>query len=376
MKDDAIELLKTLLKIRSVNSKDDESAVAEFLCEYFQSHGVASSVQRLDEKRANVIADIPGENAEQTEIWNGHLDTVPYGDTQKWNTDPAIPVEEDGKIFARGASDMKSGLAAMVYALTHLEHKPARSIRFIGSCDEEKNGYGAEAARREALPRNYSFLLIGEPTNMRLGVAHKGCLWLKLRIKGKTGHGAYPEVGVNAIHYGYQLALSIKDYVYRFHNSILGTATAQIDMINGGTVPNMTADNCELVMDIRMVPGLSTEMIIAHAENEVTTLRKDAPELCVEFDTLNNRRAFDIKEGEPHLLGLKKILRAKGYEGDDIGINFFTDASVIAKDEFNKNVLLFGPGDPSLAHQPNEYVEIPKYLDAIEILKQLACMKE
>ncbi len=119
---------------------------------------------------------------------------------------------------------MKSGMAAMVYVLTHLTNKPARNIRFIGSCDEEKNGLGAEAARRADLPEKYNFLLIGEPTNMRLGVAHKGCLWLKLHVKGKTGHGAYPEVGVNAIYYAYQLAMSIKDYIYSFSNPILGTA--------------------------------------------------------------------------------------------------------------------------------------------------------
>ncbi len=375
MREDMIRLLKEILEIRSVNFEDDESAVAEYLCEYFKLHGVKSKVHRLDEKHANVIADIPGEDTSETELWNGHLDTVPYGDMSKWTTDPAKAVEKQGKIFARGASDMKSGVAAMVYVLTHLANKPARNIRFIGSCDEEKNGLGAEAARRADLPEKYNFLLIGEPTNMHLGVTHKGCLWLKLHVKGKTGHGAYPEAGVNAIHYAYQLAMSIKDYVYSFSNSILGTATAQIDMIKGGTVPNMTADNCELVMDIRMVPGLSTEMIMTHGLSTLAALQQKAPELCAEFEVLNGRRAFEIDDDEPHLVRLKRLLKEHGYDGDNIGINFFTDASIIAKEELDKNVLLFGPGDPLLAHQPNEYVEISKYLDTIEILTEFVNAK-
>ena len=149
MNGNALELLKQILEIPSVNSQDNEGAVAEFLADYFKEHGVQAEVQKIDDTHANVIAFVPGKNRERTMIWNGHLDTVPYGSLKEWQTDPAKTKELDGKLYARGSSDMKSGLAAMAYALCHLDGEPACNIQFLGTCDEEKGGLGAEMALKD-----------------------------------------------------------------------------------------------------------------------------------------------------------------------------------------------------------------------------------
>lgn len=371
MREDAVKLLTELLELPSVNSRDDEGAMAEYLSSYFDAHGIENQVQRIDAAHGNVTAWMEGEDRSRTILLNGHLDTVPYGELERWKTDPAKAVQKDGRIYARGASDMKSGLAAMVYAMTHLKDKPRTNIQFIGTCDEERSGLGAQMILKEAFLMDCDFWLIGEPTDLKLGMAHKGCLWLKLIVRGKTGHGAYPEKGVNAILYMYRIAEDIKNYVYGFYHPLLGTATAQIDMIQGGIAPNMTADLCEAVMDIRMVPGLTTEMIIARGTEAVEALKKEAPELSVEFHGINNRRAFEIDGEEAHVKNLRDLLVTYGYTGEEIGINYFTDASVLAEKDYTRNVLLFGPGNPAMAHQPDEYVEVSKYLDAIGILKDL-----
>ena len=124
--DGAVKLLKELLTIRSVNGRDDEGAVAEYLCKYFEQSGISAHIQRIDATHANVLAELEGESDGAPIFWNGHLDTVPYGDTGEWKTDPAVPVERDGFLYGRGASDMKSGLAAMVYALC--EYKKSGQI--------------------------------------------------------------------------------------------------------------------------------------------------------------------------------------------------------------------------------------------------------
>lgn len=139
--DGAVELLKELLTIRSVNGRDDEGAVAEYLCKYFKQSGISAHIQRIDATHANVLAELEGESDGAPIFWNGHLDTVPYGDTGEWKTDPAVPVERDGFLYGRGASDMKSGLAAMVYALCEYKKsgRPVpHTIHFLGTCDEEK----------------------------------------------------------------------------------------------------------------------------------------------------------------------------------------------------------------------------------------------
>lgn len=126
---ESLQLLQDVMKIQSVNSQDDEGQLAEWICEYFNGYGIKAQVDRIDLKHANVYAFIEGEEPSETVLWNGHLDTVPFGELDEWNTDPSIPVLTDAYIFGRGASDMKSGLCAMIYALSSSRYKGVRPSR-------------------------------------------------------------------------------------------------------------------------------------------------------------------------------------------------------------------------------------------------------
>ena len=371
MNGNALELLKRLLEIPSVNSRDQEGAVAEFLAGYFSDHGIQASVQKIDETHANVIAFVPGKNRERTMIWNGHLDTVPYGSLAEWETDPSKAVEKDGRLYARGASDMKSGLAAMAYALCHLDGEPACSIQFLGPCDVENGGLGAEMALKETARADGRWILVGEPTGMKLGIAQKGCLWLEISARGITSHGAYPKEGANAVTCAVRIAEQVKAFVEQSFHPLLGSSTAQITMIEGGVANNMTPDRCRVVMDIRMVPGMTSEMVMAKAKEALLEEQKEDSRLEADFQALNDRRAIEIAEDHPMTAGLGEKLCQAGYEKEVLGLNFFTDASVLDR-KGERDILLFGPGDPSMAHKPNEYVEIGKYEDAIRILQQFA----
>lgn len=370
----SIALLKEILAIPSVNGADNEGAVAEFIANYLKEKHIDAFVQQIDETHANIIAKLEGKSSE-TVVWNGHLDTVPYGSTEEWNTDPSIPVEKNGRIYARGASDMKSGLAAMVYLLGEIGEsgeKPEQTILFLGTCDEEKSGLGAEKILEEIDLSSGSLLLIGEPTGCKLGVAQKGCIWAQLNISGKTSHGAYPEEGYNAVEYGMKIVCRIKKWVTEYEHRVLGTATAQVTMIQGGIAPNMTPDFAEILLDIRTVPGISAEDVekkikkICWEEVEETN-----GEVKFEVRIKNARRAIEIAEEERWLKEFKAYLKQNGAETEEIGINYFTDASILTKKESEIPVLLFGPGEPRLAHKPNEFVELEKYEKYIEILGEI-----
>lgn len=370
----SIALLKEILAIPSVNGADNEGAVAEFIANYLKEKHIDAFVQQIDETHANIIAKLEGKSSE-TVVWNGHLDTVPYGNTEEWNTDPSIPVEKNGRIYARGASDMKSGLAAMVYLLGEIGEsgeKPEQTILFLGTCDEEKSGLGAEKILEEIDLSSGSLLLIGEPTGCKLGVAQKGCIWAQLNISGKTSHGAYPEEGYNAVEYGMKIVCRIKKWVTEYEHRVLGTATGQVTMIQGGIAPNMTPDFAEILLDIRTVPGISAEDVekkikkICREEVEETN-----GEVKFEIRIKNARRAIEIAEEERWLKEFKAYLKQNGAETEEIGINYFTDASILTKKESEIPVLLFGPGEPRLAHKPNEFVELEKYEKYIEILGEI-----
>lgn len=370
----SIALLKEILAIPSVNGADNEGAVAEFIANYLKEKHIDAFVQQIDETHANIIAKLEGKSSE-TVVWNGHLDTVPYGNTEEWNTDPSIPVEKNGRIYARGASDMKSGLAAMVYLLGKIGEsgeKPEQTILFLGTCDEEKSGLGAEKILEEIDLSSGSLLLIGEPTGCKLGVAQKGCIWAQLNISGKTSHGAYPEEGYNAVEYGMKIVRRIKKWVTEYEHRLLGTATAQVTMIQGGIAPNMTPDFAEILLDIRIVPGIFVEDVekkikkICREEVEETN-----GEVKFEVRIKNARRAIEITEEERWLKEFKAYFKQNGAETEEIGINYFTDASILTKKESEIPVLLFGPGEPRLAHKPNEFVELEKYEKYIEILGEI-----
>lgn len=370
----SIALLKEILAIPSVNGMNNEGTVAEFIATYLKGKKVDAFVQKIDETHANIIAKLEGKSSEMV-VWNGHLDTVPYGNVEEWSTDPSIPVEKNGRIYARGASDMKSGLAAMVFLLGEIGEsgqKPEQTILFLGTCDEEKRGLGAEKILEEINLLSGSLLLIGEPTGCKLGVAQKGCIWAQLNISGKTSHGAYPEEGYNAVEYGMKMVYRIKEWVTTYTHRVLGTATAQVTMIRGGIAPNMTPDFAEILLDIRTVPGISAEEV----EKKIGKIcreevAKTNGEVKVEVQIKNARRAIEIAEEEKWLQKFKAYLKKNGAETEETGINYFTDASILTKKESEIPVLLFGPGEPQLAHKPNEFVELEMYEKYIEILGEI-----
>lgn len=368
------EFLNQLLSIPSVNGVDDEREIANFIAEYLKDCKVNVSVREIDQRHANVVAVLGGKSKEKV-VWNGHLDTVPYGKLSQWNTDPAVPAKKNGCIYARGASDMKSGLAAMVYALGNMKQRgyiPEKTIYFLGTCDEEKGGLGAKEAVKEGIMDDAVLLLVGEPTGMKIGSAQKGCVWLKMKTKGKTSHGAYPQEGINAVEYGFEIFRKLKEKLSEFVHPLLGQPTVQITGIKGGIVPNMTPDDAEFMLDIRTVPQVSTGEILRYALCLSQTYERNTDGMLkTEFTVENERMAIETAPDDLWLRKTEWVERCMYLSASQTGINYFTDASILAEGKKDLPVILLGPGEPFLAHKPDKYVELKKYLQFIEFLNKL-----
>lgn len=368
------EFLNQVLQIPTVNGRDDEGKLARFLAKYLKDCGVNAAVREIDKKHANIVAVIEGKTKEKV-IWNGHLDTVPYGKLSEWNTQPDQPEKRHGCIYARGASDMKSGLAAMVYVLGEMKrrsHIPRQTIYFIGTCDEEKGGLGAEQVLKEHLMDDAALLLIGEPTEGRIGTAQKGCVWLRAIVHGETSHGAYPQQGINAIEYGICFFEALKKKISEFEHMLLGKPTIQITEFSGGIAPNMTPDEAEICMDIRIIPEISANDILKWAEEiRKTMIEKAGKRLAIELRLENLRKAIETDPGNKWVRRVERVLRYETGEIVHTGIHFFTDASILTRDREDLPVIILGPGKDELAHKANEYVEIEKYLQYIRILRRL-----
>lgn len=371
----ALALLCDFINTASVNGTEGEWVFAEKIAATLRASGLEAELEVLDEKRANVFLRIAGKDRSRSILLNGHLDTVKYGDLQAWKTDPAVATIVDGRLYARGACDMKGGLAGIVYTLTSLREQgfvPAVDICFIASCDEESGGAGASACLDKACLAEAEFMLVAEPTALNLGICEKACNWLKLIVYGKTGHGAYPERGCNAIEHGFALLQRVKSQLVQHGHPLLGQTSMQITQINGGIVPNMTPDKAEFVMDIRNVPSISNEALFALIEKESQKEAESCQGLLrTELEIINSRPPLESSVTDPWIQTFAKAAQhIKGQIPEVCGVNFFTDASLFVQANDKAPLLLFGPGDPAMCHQANEALDIAEYEAFIEILTQ------
>lgn len=370
----ALDLLRRVIGTVTVNPPGGEEALARLLAEELGSKGLTCRVEFFAPGRANVLARLPGREPELPALMlNGHLDTVPFGDRALWATPPEEAVLQEGILRGRGASDMKSGLCAAAFALASLAEEgfvPRRDILFLGTGDEESQGLGAQAAVAAGWLDRVGEMVIGEPTGNRLGVASKGTIWLEITLRGRTSHGAYPWEGVNAAELACALVERIKALVGGETHPYLTPPTCTLTRIDGGVKSNMVPDLCRMIFDVRTVPGVDHEALIQRAREACQALCDPAGAQW-ELQVLTNRMAA---ETDPRGALVEALGRAAeeitGQRPGLCGTGFFSDASIFLRTH-NLPVVLFGPGESSEAHKPNEALVLARYYEAVACYRQL-----
>ena len=226
----SVELTQDLVRFKTINPPGAERACAERLASLLESAGFAVDLVPFGEGRAQLVARIGGTAGKLPLGFTGHLDTVPLG-AQPWSVDPLAAEIADGKLYGRGSSDMKSGVAAFVTACNALADRLASTpgvVLFI-TAGEETGCTGAAALARGTtrLPQ-VGALVVAEPTGNRLLVGHKGALWLEAVTTGVTAHGSMPEKGVNAVYKAARAATALQDFDFNFaRHDVLGGADPQ-----------------------------------------------------------------------------------------------------------------------------------------------------
>ncbi|KUO70753.1 MAG: hypothetical protein APF77_06385 [Clostridia bacterium BRH_c25] len=368
-KDEALELLCEAINIITVNPDGEETILAEFIADYLKDTGCSVEVAEFSEGRANVIAILKGYKNEKSLLINGHLDTVPFGNRSGWDFPPNFSTIKDGRLYGRGSSDMKSGLCAMLYAFKQLALEgftPQNDIIFIGTGDEETSGLGAQAVIKSGLLDRVGRVIIGEPTGNEISVASKGTLWLEFTIHGKTSHGAYPLEGINACEIALKLFSELKSLVCEKIHPYLSNPTCTLTKIQGGGKVNMVPDACTMTLDIRTVPLIKHEQLLISVNRLIKHIEQRYSGAKLEFTVLTNRKAVEISMDDMLVKELSESVRTvRGNPPVLTGTSFFSDASIFLM-QYNLPTVLFGPGESSEAHKPNEYVSLEKYFEAIE----------
>jgi succinyl-diaminopimelate desuccinylase len=365
-----VRLTQELIRLRTINPPGDEALAAEFIAQRLQQAGMfAEVVPHAETGRASVVGGMRGSGQRPALLLSGHLDTVPAG--ENWEREILSADIADGKIWGLGSTDMKAGVAALLMALEAIQRTgvPLQGdLLFAGTAGEEVDSMGARRLVEQRKLGHVGVMVIGEPTANRVFTAEKGVLWLEVNTKGQTAHGSMPHLGVNAIMHMSKLlqALEAARIPFQAH-PLLGNFTMNVATITGGVKTNVVPDACRVTIDMRTVIGQDHQEILDLVRQLIDRLCADDPTLRAEVHAITERVPLDIPFADPQVQAFVSVRDAvTGLQSQPAAASFATDGSVYVP-AYNAPMVICGPGLPEKAHQPNEYVEIDKLVEAARI---------
>ncbi|MEO7273095.1 MAG: ArgE/DapE family deacylase [Vicinamibacterales bacterium] len=371
--DPAVALLLRLVRVNSVNPSlvpgaAGEQAAAEVVAAHMRAMGLEVHVQEVAPGRPNVIGVLDSGVAGRSLMFCGHIDTVGV----EGMTAPFEPRIEDGKVYGRGSQDMKGGVAAMIDAARVVAASGFSAGRLIIAVvvDEEYASIGADALVREW---RADAAVVTEPTDLQIGVAHKGFAWLEVETRGHAAHGSRPADGKDAIiamgRVLAQLGELDRQLQARPPHPRLGAASLHASIIRGGRELSSYPDECRLDLERRTIPGEHEHAPSQELATILAALREEQSTFEGSFRVSFARPPYAIEDDHPATRALESAARAHGVVARRAGLSFWTDAAVLG--EAGIPSLLFGPGGAGL-HSTEEYVVVQDVLTCRDVLATMA----
>ncbi len=368
--EEVIKLCQELIQIKTVNPPGDELPLAQYVSSYLKKAGLEVEQINHSPTRASVLARLKSPRKKPGLLFNAHLDTVPVGN-EKWIHEPFTGEVAEGRIWGRGSADMKGGLAVLMIAVKTLAEArlPLQGDLILAiTAGEEVDSIGATsiAGGKEIGP--VQAVMIPEPSNNDVFIAEKGALWLEIATHGKTAHGGMPELGRNAVMMMIRLITELQKMVFPFkEHPLLGGFTQSVNTIVGGVKTNVVPDHCAVTVDMRTVPGQDHKAIVRQIENLISDLSQKIPDFKASVRVTNDRIPIESSPDEPVVQGFFDIVsEVTGERPVPKGVRYYTDAVAFVP-VLKTPMIICGPGDATLAHQPNEYVEISKLMQSVKI---------
>ena len=367
-----VSVLSKLVEINSVNptlsNGPGEREIAEFIARYLENLGLDAEIQTIAPQRANVVAIISGTNQRQGLLLNGHLDTVGV----EGMSNPFNLGKDGDRLYGRGAYDMKGSLAIMLLiAETLSKQPPPVDILLTFTADEEDKSLGMEYIVQKWLPtllRQPSGALFLEPTELEIGICHKGFTWYEIDVIGKAAHGSRPSEGIDAI-LPLQAALAeLKEIEmelsHRRNDPLLGSATLHASLVAGGSELSMIPSKSKLQWERRTLPeespeGLKNELkrVMAAVENFQGNHQVNGRESFV-------RHPYRVPEDAE----IVKKLKAASPRSQFTGLSFWADSALSGLAGIPS--VLFGPVGHG-AHAVDEWVSLKSLVRVYEVLMQV-----
>jgi acetylornithine deacetylase len=368
---DSFSRIIALPSVSCMNPLYDQSnrEVVELLANWFDDLGFSTELHLVSSNpdKLNLIACYG--QGEGGLVLSGHTDTVPYNESL-WNQDPFKLTERDNRLYGLGSTDMKGFFPIVLAALENIDlEKLDRPLFILATCDEESTMGGAKAlvSSKRALGRH---ALIGEPTGLKPINMHKGILIESIKLIGQSGHSSDPSLGINALE-GMntvinQLSRWREELQAQEQNPLfkVPVPTMNFASIQGGDNPNRICGDCEMTIDLRMLPGMDLQECRAGIRRTVMQAI-DGRGLKVEFDEVFSGSAGMHTDENAEIVKLAEKLA-----GEPTGtVAFGTEGPYL--NAMGMDTVVLGPGDIDQAHQANEYISTDRIEPMISILEQM-----
>ncbi len=370
---DVAELAAQLVAIESINPDvvaggSGEAAIARFVAEWCERAGLETTLSELAPGRANVVAIARGSGEGRSLMLNAHLDTVGVAGM----TAPFEPRLEDGRLYGRGAQDMKGSLAACMLAAAEAKRRGLRGDVIVTAvADEEFASVGTEAVAANV---RADAAIVTEPTEMRLAVAHRGFVALEITTHGRAAHGSRPDLGIDAIAKMGRVLVGIEELDRRLRASPthgrLGSGSVHASLIEGGQEYSSYPARCVLQAERRTIPGETAGLAEQELREIITRTAAGDPDFAAELRLVFSRDPFEVSEDAEVVQTVRRHAEsALGREVAVVGVSFWADSALLAAAGIP--TVLFGPHGEGL-HTEIEWVDIESLEQCIEIYVAVA----
>ena len=388
-REELLKLTQDLIRIPSHTVYENrEKEVAAYIADILEREGIEYCFQSADGDRCNVLATIRGNGTGKSLMLNGHMDTVPVAGMD----DPFNPVIVDGNMYGRGSSDMKSGLAAMLYAVltVHRMKVPLNGdLVLAGVIDEEAaKSTGSRVIAEKGPITDYA--IIGEPSSLYPIIAHKGIDYFQIDFHGKAAHSSRPENGANAIYAAADFISAVKAVLIPEFDNLshpyLGKPTINVGLMCGSaeinkpfllqqseTFAGVVPDEASVFIDVRWFPGQSIPQILSQLQALADSILPKNPGISAEVNYIPlPRPAMEIspEEALPQAI-LESISQVSPETAEFKGLSGFMDSGILYGVAGILS-MVFGPGDLNVAHGINEKVEVEQIIKAAQIYTKTA----
>jgi acetylornithine deacetylase ArgE len=366
-----LELASTLISFNTASPPGNEAPCARFIKDYLDDLHIEGAVVELHtfaENRSNVVATFGGSSAGL--LLSGHMDVVPVNDEGAWTSPPYEAAVRDARLYGRGSADMKSGLAAMLAAISSARgRRLKRRLSLVATAGEEIGFDGLIALVDDGGMKRVRARcgVVGEPTEMKVVRAHRGGVSVKITFEGRSAHAGEPSLGTNAIE-NCTLFMKRLDALRKklatTRDPDLGHTIVTPTMISGGSKSNVIPGSCELTLDSRLIPAVGEKVVLDGLNSVIDELSGRDEKFRARLEVLYESSALSIPRDDPVVKLTESLTGSRAATAP-----FGTEAPIYSK--LGIPTVVLGPGSVKQAHIVDEYAPVEQIESAEAVYRQM-----